>query len=187
MIDGDMYYVPSTDCVGWSGEGSVTITIPMGLLKKAYRRIRSGIGEAESVEGFFDFAKKAINAVGKAVSSIAKSPLVKVVAGYIPYGSTAMQVLTAADDALTKARKAIATKPATHKAIRRAATGDSAAKRALQNLPPVAREAAKRAIVLQKESLTLAKGLTMAKKALVDAGYTPGLQRALMIQRAPWA
>jgi hypothetical protein len=187
MNDTQLYYIPSSDSIGWSGGGTITLTVPMSLLKSAYRRIRGGIsGEGESIEGFFDFAKKALDSVGKVVSAVAKSPLIKAVAGVIPYGSTAMEIIGKADKALSAARAAINKKPSVHKAIHKATSGDKAAARALKALPLPAKKAAARAVVLQKEALNLAKGLTMAKRALEQAGYTPALQRALRMPPAPW-
>lgn len=182
-----IYYIPSSDSIGWVGGGEITITIPMKAIKDAYRRIRGGIGEEESVEGFFDFAKKALDSVGKVVSGMAKSPLVRAVAGVIPYGSTALEVVAIADDVIGKARKAIAKKPATHGKIRAALKGDPAARAVIAALPPKAKAAVKKAAVLQKESFKLKGQLAAAKKALEQAGYTPSLIRALRIQRAPWA
>jgi hypothetical protein len=188
-----IYYTPESDSIGWSDGGAITLTIPMSSLRSWYRQLRRTIGgdDAESLEGFFDFVKKAVRSVGKAVSSIAKSPIVRAVAGVIPYGATALSVVEIADKALSRAKGAIKKKPATHDLIRKAAAGPPAAKAAarkvLRSLPPNAKKAAARAAILQRHAFRLKADLEQARKALNAAGYTPGLQRALRIQRAPWS
>jgi hypothetical protein len=190
-----VYYRSKDDSIGWSNGGSVTVTIPLSTLRDLYKRARASLGYSgpyvpdsdEELSGFFDFVKKAVSSVGKAVTSLASSPIVRAVAGVIPYGATALTVVDLADKALGSAKKSISKKPKTHALVYRAAKGDPSAKAALKSLPPDVREKVRKAALLQGESLRLAAQLKAAKESLVRAGYTPGLQRSLKLPAAPWS
>lgn len=183
-----MFYSPEQDAIGWSGDGgAITICIPMSSLRGLYRKVLRSIGEEPSIEGFFDFVKKAVSAVGNTVAKLAKSPIVKAVAGVIPYGATALTVVEMADSALSKAKSSVAKKPATHAIVRAAAKRDPKARAVLKKLPAAAKKKVARAAILQREAFRLKADLDMAVRALRAAGYTPGLQRAIRMQRAPWA
>jgi hypothetical protein len=185
--DHQIYYSPSTDTIGWAGDG-VVVSVPLSSLRAAYSKIREAIGDDRPYEiGFFGFIKKAMKKVGSVVHALAKNPLVKAVAGVVPYGATALQVIETADSILQKAKGSIAKKPAVHQLIRDAARGVPAAKAAMKKLPPAARRKMIAPAKVQAGAFQLKNDLTNARKALAQAGYTPRLVRALRIQRAPWS